>query len=135
TLVERNQRIFGDSERRFIHLDITRDYLPQVDLIFCRDCLVHFPLAEIANALTNFKRSKSKYLLTTTFTEPRANTEIATGQWRPLNLQLPPFNFPPPLRLINEKCTEVNGAYADKGLGLWRLEDIPFREFLAVSMA
>jgi Capsular polysaccharide synthesis protein/Glycosyl transferase family 2 len=126
TLVEQNQRIFGDSERRFIHLDITRDYLPQVDLIFCRDCLVHFPLTEIANALTNFKRSQSKYLLTTTFTGQRENTEITTGEWRPLNLQLSPFNFPPPLRLINEKCAEVNGTYADKCLGLWRLEDIPF---------
>ncbi|MCU1264369.1 MAG: hypothetical protein JWM21_687 [Acidobacteria bacterium] len=125
TIVAQNQSTFGDSERRFLHLDITRDYLPQVDLIFCRDCLVLLPLAEVDRALKNFKRSQSKYLLTTTFTGARPNAEIATGAWRPLNLQLPPFNFPPPLRLINEKCTEVRGTYADKCLGLWRLDDLP----------
>jgi SAM-dependent methyltransferase len=123
-LIERNQLSFTGSDRHFLNLDVTGDYLPQVDLILCRDCLVHFPLDEITRTLKNFKRSRSKYLLTTTFTEPRPNTEIATGEWRPLNLQLPPFNLPVPVRLINEKCTEVNGAYADKCLGLWRIENI-----------
>jgi hypothetical protein len=42
-----------------------------------------------------------------------------------LNLQLPPFNFPAPLRLIEENCTEDGGKYADKSLGLWRLSDLP----------
>lgn len=124
-LVEQNQKQFADNHRRYLHLDITRDHLPQVDLILCRDCLVHFSLAEVTEALKNFKRSRSTYLLTTTFTGPRLNTEIATGEWRTLNLQLPPFNFPPPLRLINEKCTEVNGLYSDKCLGLWRLDNLP----------
>jgi SAM-dependent methyltransferase len=125
TLVEQNQKQFGNSERRFLNLDITSDYLPQVDLILCRDCLGHLPLGEIAKALRNFKRSQSKYLLTTTFTGTRPNLEIEAGDWRPLNLQLPPFNLPAPFRLINEKCTEVNGIYADKCLGLWRLENLP----------
>jgi hypothetical protein len=123
-LVEKNQEQFGDRQRRFIYLDITRDYLPQIDLIFCRDRLVHFPLADIIAALKNFKRSRSQYLLTTTFTGARPNTEIAMGDWRTLNFQLPPFNFPQPLRLINEKCTEVNGSYRDKCMALWRLEDL-----------
>jgi hypothetical protein len=39
-------------------------------------------------------------------------------------LQLPPFNFPKPLKLIDEKCTEYNGKFADKHLGLWLLNDI-----------
>jgi len=125
TLVEQNQRHFGNSSRRFLHLDITNDYLPQVDLILCRDGLVHFPLSEIIETLKNFKRSQSKYLLTTTFTGPRPNIDIPMGEWRPLNFQSAPFNFPPPLRLLNEKCTEANGTYADKCLGLWRLEDVP----------
>jgi SAM-dependent methyltransferase len=124
TLVEQNRKRFGDSKRTFLHLDIMRDYLPRVDLILCRDCLVHFPSAAIINTLKNFKRSQSQYLLTTSFTEPRPNTEIPMGGWRPLNLQLPPFNFPQPLRLINEKCTEVNGTYWDKCLALWRLDDL-----------
>ncbi|MGH8131321.1 MAG: hypothetical protein ACRES3_10755 [Steroidobacteraceae bacterium] len=49
------------------------------------------------------------------------NERIVAGEWRPLNLQPPPFGLPPPLRLINENCTEGNGAYRDKALGLWDL--------------
>jgi len=78
-LVEQNQRNFGNSKRRFLHLDITSDYLPQVDLILSRDCLVHFPFSEISAALKNFKSSQSTYLLTTTFTGPRPNLDIPMG--------------------------------------------------------
>jgi hypothetical protein len=123
-LVEQNQRTLGGPHRRFLKLDITRDHLPQVDLILCRDCLVHFSFQEVFNALRNFKKSQSTYLLTTTFTGARPNPEIAMGSWHPLNLQLPPFNLPPPLRVIHEKCTEAGGIYADKSLGLWRLKDL-----------
>ena len=34
-----------------------------------------------------------------------------------------PHDFPPPLRLIDERCPDP--AYADKHLGLWRVADIP----------
>jgi len=54
----------------------------------------------------------------------RANAEAATGDWRPLNLERPPFNLPPPLVLVNEQCTEAQGRYADKSLGVWRLGDL-----------
>jgi hypothetical protein len=123
-LVEQNQQLHGGPKRRFLKLDITRDHLPQVDLILCRDCLVHFSFQEVFNALRNFKKSQSTYLLMTTFTGARPNTEVATGSWRPLNLQLSPFNLPPPLRVINEKCTEAGGRYADKSLGLWKLAEL-----------
>jgi hypothetical protein len=64
-------------------------------------------------------------LLTTTFTSQRPNRDTSRGEWRTLNLELPPFNFPKPLRVINEKCSEAGGAYWDKGLALWRLSDLP----------
>jgi Capsular polysaccharide synthesis protein len=124
-LIEHNQRTFSNLHRKFVALDLTKHHLPRVDLILCRDCLVHFCFKEIFEALKNFKRSGSEYLLTTTFTQPRLNTEIRTGDWRPLNLRMPPFNFPPPLRLINEKCTEAGGIYSDKSLGLWRIKNLP----------
>jgi len=31
-----------------------------------------------------------------------ANTEIVSGDFRPVNLCSPPFLFPPPLQVINE---------------------------------
>src|ERR1700760_3479215 len=118
------QKKYGNAHRTFLNLDMTRHDLPQVDLIFSRDCLVHFSYEDIFRALQHFQKSRSRYLLTTTFPKLQANTQIATGGWRPLNLQIHPFNFPPPLQIINEKCTEHGNRYADKSLGLWDLSKI-----------
>jgi hypothetical protein len=124
-LIKKNSHEFGSDIRKFLCLNLTQDKLPSVDLIFCRDCLVHLNFADVRKVLNNFKRSGSRYLLTTTFAGRDANRDlIGRDIWRTLNLQVAPFNLPEPLRLINEKCTEGNGAYADKSLGLWRLSDI-----------
>lgn len=123
-LVSQNQTRYGGRGREFVCSNITTDVLPKVDLIFNRDCLVHFSYADIIRALRNFKVSGTKYLLMTTFTNRRANPDIVTGDWRPLNFQLEPFNFPVPLVLINEKCTEAGGIYSDKSLGLWSLASL-----------
>ncbi|MGY4827994.1 class I SAM-dependent methyltransferase [Sphaerotilaceae bacterium SBD11-9] len=122
-VVERNKK----HERpgvRFQHLDLIKDKLPQVDLIFCRDCLVHFSYHDLKAALDNIRKSGSTYLLTTTFPGRERNTNIATGEWRPLNLMAAPFHFPPPLVMINEKCTEADGMFADKSMGLWKIADL-----------
>lgn len=128
-LVDQNQRKFGCSNRAFLNLDITCDDLPRVDLIFCRDCLVHFSYEDVFRAIRRFKKSGSKYLLTTTFPRPQANAQITTGDWRPLNLQLYPFNFPLPLKIVNEKCTEecstCGNRFANKSMALWDLATLP----------
>jgi hypothetical protein len=59
---------------------------------------------------------------TTTFPEHKQNVDITTGDWRALNLEEAPFNFPPPLRLMNEEYKHAE--YFDKALALWRIEDI-----------
>ena len=128
-LIEANQQQFENAKRRFVCLDITRDRFDKVDLVLCRDCLVHFSYHDIQRVIRNFKNSDSSYLLTTTFTRLEANSDIPTGQWRPVNLQRPPFNFPAPLRVINERCTENDGQYADKSLGLWDLRNLPDFEY------
>jgi hypothetical protein len=110
--------------RRFQYANLIHDDLPRADAILCRDLLPHLPFSDIFQALRNFKVSGAKYVMTTTFANPRPNQDIAIGGWRPLNLTLPPFKFPPPLRLINEKCTEARGAFNDKSLGVWRLADL-----------
>jgi hypothetical protein len=97
--------------------------LPSVDLIFCRDCLVRLSFANIRSAIANIKASGLTYLLTTTY-PGRQNSDIATGEWRPINLQAKPFGFPPPLVLINEQCV-VTPGYRDKSMGLWRIADLP----------
>ena len=124
-LISQNQKKYGQLNRQFIVLDITQDSLPSADLLFCRDCFVHLSFCDIRLALTNIKSSKLTYLLTTTFTKCEINEEITTGDWRVLNLERPPFNFPPPIHLINEQCSEGEGEFQDKNLGLWLVETIP----------
>jgi hypothetical protein len=115
---------FADDRREFRVIDLTRDTLPAADLLFCRDCLVHLSYADIRRALTNLLRSDIRYILTTTFPGAEPNEDIVTGDWRPLDLERAPFQLPPPVRILNEDCTEGGGAFADKSLGLWRAEDL-----------
>jgi SAM-dependent methyltransferase len=100
-------------------LDITRDPLPRVDLILCRDVLPHFSYADIHRALDNFVRSGSTWLLTNTFVDRDANADIATGDWRPINLERAPFLLPAPSFVIDERCHHTDGIYRDKRLALW----------------
>ena len=61
----------------------------------------------------------------TTFLDAETNRDIADGDWRALNLQRAPLDFPDPVALINEGCREANNDYADKSLGLRRIDDLP----------
>jgi len=72
----------------------------------------------VAAAIANFKKSKSKFLLTTTYPTFPENKDILTGDCRAINLQVQPFNFPAPMELIVEE--PENG----KTLALWRIENL-----------
>ena len=123
-LIEANQRKYSRPGRAFGMLDVVKDPLPRADLVFSRDLLVHLSEKDIRSALQNIFNSGAKYLVATTFTSRNRNVDIQTGQWRPLNLQRPPFSFPPPVRLINERCEEQGGLWADKCLGAWKVSDL-----------
>jgi hypothetical protein len=121
-IVAENERRHGGPSRRFLKLDVTSDRLPRAQCILSRDCLTHFSLADAMAALRNFKSSGAQYLLTTTFPDRERNEETSGGAWRPINLQRPPFDFPAPLRIIDERCSEARGVYGDKSLALWSLD-------------
>ena len=123
-LIEMNQRKYSRPGRAFGLLDVVKDPLPRADLVFSRDLLVHLSERDIRSALENIFNSGAKYLVATTFTSRDKNVDIETGQWRTLNLQRPPFFFPPPIRLINERCPEGGGLWADKCLGVWKVSDL-----------
>lgn len=123
-LVKMNEANYSSERREFIIADIVEDPLPSSDLILCRDCLVHLTFNDIFRVLRNFARTNSTYLLTSTFTATEKNKDVITGFWRPLNLQREPFNFPEPLKIINEECMEQDGKYSDKCLGLWKIESL-----------
>ena len=123
-LIERNRQLYGDVRTQFVLLDLTRDPLPRTDVILCRDCFIHFSYRHIALAIRNFKRTGSTYLLTNTYSDWRQNENIRTGDFRCINLLLPPFNFPPPLRQLDEKFADEKAKFLGKKLALWRLADL-----------
>jgi len=133
-LIDENIARFARDDRRFRVLDLSQDELPRVDLVFSRDCLVHLSIADAQRCLENIKRSGSTYLATTTFTGRTQNENIVTGGWRPLNLCLEPFGLPAPLRLFDERCTEVYQVvedgrereehFTDKSIGVWRIAEL-----------
>lgn len=123
-IVERNRRDHAGAGREFLRLDITKDRLPAADLMLCRDCLVHLSNADIRTALANIAASEIRWLLTTTFPAEPENVDIVTGDWRPIDLTKPPFELPQAVELLNEGCTEQDGAFADKSLGLWSVSSV-----------
>lgn len=117
-----NNEKYGNQRRSFVCLDLTRDALPQADLVFCRDGLVHLPEKDIFRALANIRKSGATWLATTTFLDLGQNSDIYyVGEWRRINFLLPPFSFPPPQRLL----VEDSPVWPDKAVGIWRLSDLP----------
>lgn len=128
--IEADRQRHAGPGRDFVIVDLTAGPLPEVggapaDALFCRDCLVHLSFDNIARALGILRASGIPYLIATTFLEHEDNVDAVDGDWRPLNLQRPPFSFPPPIAVLVEGCEEEGGAYADKALAAWRVADLP----------
>lgn len=121
-IINNNKKNFQKENRTFIKLDILSQDLPKVDLIFCRDLFVHFSFNDITKSVNKIKASGSDYLLTTSFTETKSNRDIVTGEWRKLNLEIAPFSFPSPLKVINEGSSERDAS--DKSLLLWKISSL-----------
>jgi SAM-dependent methyltransferase len=124
-IVEKNNALYGANNIRFIQSDITKDPIPKVDLIFCKDCLQHLSFKKIADIINNFKNSDSTYLLVTSYPWTWVNYDIFDGDYRPLNLQKSPFFFPKPILKIKEK-SKMQGVEPDKTMYLYKLSSIPF---------
>ena len=122
SLIKDNLAKYSSEHIDFLKLNLITDELPKTDLIFVRDCFVHLSYKDIQKAMHNIKKSGSKYLMSTTFTSHHDNHNIPNGDWRPINLQDAPFNFPEPEYVLIEKCTHGDGAYQDKAMGMWRIE-------------
>ena len=126
TLIEGLQRraATGELNGRYLVADITRDPLPRADAALCRDCLVHLSFAHIHRVIDNVRRSGASWLITTTFSELQVNHDCEDGDWRALNLCRPPFAWPVPVALLDERCDEAGGGYRDKSLGVWRVDSL-----------
>lgn len=123
-MIDKNNENYKTNHTKFSVIDITRGPLPKVDLILTRDCFAHFSYEAIAKAVSEIKKSGSKYFLTTSYPNWKRNFNIKTGYWRPLNLSKAPFNFPKPIKIILEESQEAGSVFEDKSLNLYLIADL-----------
>jgi len=95
-LIEKLSQEVATDRVSFVHIDLTRDPFPAADLMICRDCLFHLSYRDCLAMLRGFLSSGIPLLLTTTheFRKGGANRDIATGDFRPMDLFRPPYEFP-----------------------------------------
>lgn len=93
-------------DRTFGLLNAIIEPAPRVDLIICRDLLVHLKFADALAVLTNFRQSGSRFVALTDFPDESRNRELSESHpgwgWRPLNMHLAPFGMSPRLETICE---------------------------------
>jgi hypothetical protein len=115
---------FSKTNVNFLHHDLTRDPMPECDLILNRDCLFHFSYEDIFKYLVKFLESNSKYILTTSHKNSGEfrNRNIETGDFRLLDLFDYPFSFS---REFLYKVEEPGTSkHAPRALYLWTRKQV-----------
>lgn len=110
-LVAKNRKLYESASRRFEVIDMVTDRLPMFDMIFIRDCFIHFSNALVLETLANVRRSGIRYVCLTNDLNPLrfphgANIELdrtvsdVNFEFRPICFELPPYSFPPPIKVM-----------------------------------
>ena len=118
-LIIANQEKYPNHKFKQIYL--TQDILPNVDLLFCRDCLLHLSFEDIDKVFKNISRSNIKYVLLSNWYEDAENSrDIQTGEARYLNFLESPFNFTQPI----DSITDFVDGFPRRKMLLWSKEVI-----------
>lgn len=105
---------YQPARRVFDLADVTGLVLPTADGIMCRDFFQHLETEEILWMLQSIRPAKFKWLLATSFDNEK-NEEIGPDMFRPINIQISPFNLGAPERAIDDP------PGSGRILGAWRL--------------
>lgn len=96
SVIERNKQKYQTDTINFIHANALAYDLPAADLLICKEVLQHLSNEAILALCQQFK--KFKYCLITNgvdyTTLSSDNCDIACGDYRPLDITMPPFNIP-----------------------------------------
>ena len=99
--------------------DIVEKVPSCADLMLCRDFWQHLRLERVHKAVESYIDSDIKWLLCTNFQAAKNEDIAADGMFRPLNVTLPPINFPPPRKMISDGHART--------LALWHRNDLTHR--------
>lgn len=115
-MIDDLQNRYATPTRSFRVTDIVIEPPPMCDVWLCRESLFHLTLTDAQAVITHWRASTIPMFLATTSPTVTDNQDIATGDWRPLNLECGPFNLGPPSEYLPD------GAAADphKCIGVWR---------------
>ena len=119
-LIVSNQDTYGDDRTRFVVHDLIEDPLPAVDFLLVRDCFIHFSNAHVSRVIDHFVQSETRFIGLTTMVDHAENTDITTGQWRLINLEISPFNLPKPRLFIDDDKNDLR----DKKIGVWERQQL-----------
>ncbi|MFC5431778.1 class I SAM-dependent methyltransferase [Paraburkholderia denitrificans] len=132
-MIDANTTAYGSLSRQFVVLDIAADILPSSDMIFIRDCFIHFSNELIFQSLKNIVRSDIRYLCLGTL--PRrlypqiANIDLAGNQngvnfeYRPVQFESAPYSFPEPILEIEDHTVD-SGAHWVTTMAVWEMSTI-----------
>jgi hypothetical protein len=96
--------------------DLTTDELPDVDLLFCRDCLLHLNFVDIHKVFNKISQSNIKYIFLSNWFEDAENyKDIETGKARYINFLESPFYFEQPIDTI----TDYVDGFPKREMMLW----------------
>jgi SAM-dependent methyltransferase len=119
-MIIQNTEKYETEKIKFKKLNIIDDYIKEkFDVILCKDVLFHLSYEDAISAIENIKKSGSTYLLSTTFID-FINKDINTGQWRPINLEIDPFNLGDPITIWRNIEDKTEG-WITKSIGIWKI--------------
>ena len=120
-IIDTNINKYSSNNIKFELKDIINDDIRKSDLIICRDFTFHISNENVLKLLDNFKKSGSKYLLSTSFNYIDINYDIDTSSngygFRKINLLKPPFNLSNPIYEFIETHPDNQG----RGMYLWEI--------------
>lgn len=132
-MIAANTAAYGSPSRQFLVLDIATDALPSADMVFIRDCFIHFSNDLIFQSLKNIVRSDIRYLCLGTLPLKRypkiANIDLDRNQngvnfeYRPVQFESAPYSFPEPILEI-EDAMEGSGARWITTMAVWEMSTI-----------
>ncbi len=121
SVIEENRNQYEDDRRKFTVLNGCSDPLPDVDAILCREVIFHLSFRDAKSLLRNIKRSKAKHFICTTDPATAVNTDVPSGAWRDVNVEIRPYSLGTPMMTIDDP---VPGNSA-RVLGVWQVSSLP----------
>ena len=121
-LIQNNKKKYKNY--KFEVFDIINNHKNEkFDVLHVKDCLFHFSFNDIWKVIENISSFQTKYTLITSHKSLiMKNLDIESGEFRHLDLEKKPFNFPKPIYKIYEY--KFNITLFPRFVGVWKTKDL-----------